>query len=83
MSLIGGLGGRQRRECWGAATIDGVWAIDRLDDVGTPWQITHIPTGFIVDCWYGTLKSALEAIGSGLAMQSVDRLKAHKFSESP
>lgn len=47
-TFIGGPGGRTRRECWGATTDDGLWKIERVDDVGTPWIIRHVPTGEIV-----------------------------------
>lgn len=34
---------RTRKECWGAHSTDGVWRFDRLDDVGTPWDVTYLP----------------------------------------
>ena len=54
--------GKSVRECWEARTTDGVWAITRQDDPGTPWTITHIPTGTWVEGGFGTLRQALVAI---------------------
>lgn len=43
-TMIGGPGGRRRRECWSATTTDGVWSIERQEMTGTPWEVFHHPT---------------------------------------
>ena len=40
-----GQSGATRKECWGATSTCGAWKYDREDEPGTPWTITHIPTG--------------------------------------
>jgi hypothetical protein len=35
---------RTRRECWAATSSDGVWHAERIEDVGTPWVLMHLPT---------------------------------------
>lgn len=32
-------------QVWSAASDDGVWLYVRVEDGGTPWEITHLPTG--------------------------------------
>lgn len=34
-----------QREIWEAASADGVWWFRRAETPGTPWEITHLPTG--------------------------------------
>lgn len=44
------LGGRTRRECWGAASAgpdgqaDGIWRFAREESSGTPWLVWHLPS---------------------------------------
>ena len=57
-----------RRECWGAVTTDGLWAFDRIEDVGTPWVISYkprTPEAMHFPDWYGTLKAARTAVERG------------------
>lgn len=61
--------GRTRRECWGAKSTDGVWQYERMEDEGTTWYVTHLPTGYCGDTPYGTLASARRATRSGTALQ--------------
>ena len=62
--------GRVRRnECWEAATVDGEWAFERLEDVGTPWVVIHnpgTPQAETVATLFGTLKSARQAVERGI-----------------
>lgn len=30
-----------RLETWGAVSKDGKWSFQRIEDVGTPWEVTH------------------------------------------
>ena len=34
-----------RLENWAAKSDDGLWKYDRVEDVGTPWEVTYLPTG--------------------------------------
>jgi len=34
-----------RVQIWGARSRDGVWTYERTEERGTPWVITHTPTG--------------------------------------
>ena len=54
-----------RSECWGADSVDGVWHFERIEDVGTPWIVTHKPTGTEIPLWFGTLKSARLSVTCG------------------
>lgn len=57
-----------RRECWEATTADGLWAFERIDDVGTPWIVVYKPrTPEFETCsgLFGTLKSARTAVELG------------------
>lgn len=57
-----------RRECWEAVTIDGLWAFERIEDVGTPWIVVYKPrTPDAETCfqYFGTLKSARLAVEHG------------------
>jgi hypothetical protein len=56
-----------RHTAYYATTADGQWGIERLDVTTTPWEITHLPTGVVVDCWYPTLDRAITAIADGTA----------------
>lgn len=42
----------RRRECW-AATIDGVWRIERDEDQTTSWSVRHLPSGTILPVTLG------------------------------
>jgi hypothetical protein len=33
-----------RVENWAARSDDGTWAYERLEQAGTPWEVTHLPT---------------------------------------
>lgn len=69
-TFIGGpTSGRTRRECWGAKSVDGIWAYERIEDEGTNWYVTHLPTGHCGDTPYGTLTAARRATRSDAALQ--------------
>jgi hypothetical protein len=34
-----------RLETWAARSTDGTWTYERTEDSGTPWVVTHVPTG--------------------------------------
>ena len=38
-------GGATRAEVWSADSADGLWRYERLDEAGTPWAVTFVPTG--------------------------------------
>jgi hypothetical protein len=67
-------------EAWSALSRDGVWKYERLEISGTPWQVTHVPTGIDAD-WYGTLTAARAATADGSALASVQRIQAHDRGE--
>ena len=69
-----------RREAWSAASRDGVWTYERIEDTGTPWDVTHIPTGISAG-WYGTLTAARAATADGSALAAVERAQAHERGE--
>lgn len=69
-TFIGGPdSGRTRRECWSATSADGTWLYERMEDEGTSWYVTYLPTGYCGDTPYGTLTSARRATHSGTALQ--------------
>ena len=69
-----------RVENWSAVSRDGVWKYERLEVAGTPWAVTHVPTGLEAD-WYGTLTAARAATADGSALACVERLQAHDRGE--
>ena len=74
-----------RRECWGATTTDGEWGFLRVEETGTPWLVIHHPSTDhheTATCWFGTLKSAREAVERGIDkwLPSV-QLAAHERGE--
>ena len=52
-------------QCWGARTTDGLWGFDREDMPGTPWSVTHLPTGTVTDRYVGTLDDCRAYVASG------------------
>lgn len=56
--VIGGLGGRTRRECWHARSLAGIWGYDRREGGGSLWYLIHLPTGWVLTGGYGTLAAA-------------------------
>jgi hypothetical protein len=48
--------GRTRREQESAVSRDGVWTYQRVDEPGTPWLVTHVPTGMVEV--FGSLRRA-------------------------
>lgn len=70
----------RRVEAWSATSKDGVWTYERIEDTGTPWEATHVPTG-IVSGWYGTLGAARAATADGSALAAVERVQAHDRGE--
>lgn len=61
--------GRTRSECWGAKSTDDMWEYERIEDDGTSWYVTHLPTGYTCDQPYGSLTSARRATHDGTATQ--------------
>jgi hypothetical protein len=59
-------GGRKRLEVWHAASVDGSWSYERVDDhdAGTPWTVTYAPTGQTRE-GYPLLDDAREDTASG------------------
>ena len=70
----------RRVEAWSAKSDDGVWTYERIEDTGTPWEATHVPTGICTD-WYGTLSAARAATADGSALACVERVQAHDQGE--
>jgi hypothetical protein len=68
--------GKTQQQCWAATTVDGVWRIERQDDVNTVWVITHCASGFEVPQWFGTLPRALAAIADGYADSTLPTVNA-------
>ncbi len=69
-----------RLENWAAASRDGVWKYERIEDTGTPWAVIHVPTGTEGN-WYGTYTAARAATADGSALAYVERLLAHDRGE--
>jgi hypothetical protein len=69
-----------RVEAWAAASRDGVWKYERIEDTGTLWTVIHVPTGIEGD-YYGTLTAAREATADGSALAYIERLLAHDRGE--
>jgi len=42
-----GIRASKGREIWGAESTDGIWTYERSEEPGTPWVVTHQPTGHI------------------------------------
>jgi len=63
-----------RRECWAAATADGQWAFERIEDTGTPWVIVYLPrtsSHETIPHYFGTLKAARVAVERGWATENL------------
>ena len=71
---------RPGSEVWEAASADGVWAYNRIEIPGTPWAVTHIPTG-IEAMQHGSLPNARAATADGRALRDVERQQEHKRGE--
>lgn len=73
------------KECWAAKSEDGVWYFERLEQAGTPWEVTHVPSLQKDDGrtlrWFGTLDQARLYVGSGEAAADVERIRAHRRGE--
>lgn len=61
---------RGQMQTWAAESTDGVWTYQRLDIPGTPWEVTHKPTGR--SYWIGSLPKARAATASGAALAYLD-----------
>lgn len=59
-----------RREIWDAVSADGIWTYVRLELPGTPWEVTHVPTGR--SYWIGSLPQARAKTASGQALAYLD-----------
>jgi hypothetical protein len=70
----------RRLETWSAASRDGIWKYERIEDTGTPWAVIHVPTNTEGD-WYGSLPKARAATASGEALAYVERVQAHERGE--
>lgn len=69
-----------RIEAWAARSLDGVWAYERLEVSGTPWEVRHLPSGTAGD-WYGTLTAACQATADGSALAFVELIQAHEHGD--
>jgi hypothetical protein len=47
-----------RRETWTAHSTCGTWSYERAEIAGTPWQVRHLPTGYLTDELWSTLDDA-------------------------
>lgn len=73
--------GQTKPECWGAKTTDGTWGMDREDEPGTPWSVTHLPTGIVADPCVGTLDDCRAYVASGQAKADLELILAHERGE--
>jgi hypothetical protein len=65
-----------RGQCWGAITRDREWGMDRLEDVGTTWQVVHKPTKTVVADFLGSLRQCRVYIASGGAREDLEQITA-------
>jgi len=71
---------RGQLQAWAAVTVDGEWLIARLEVAGTPWELTHLPTG--TGCgWFGSLLKARRAISDGSALAAVKQARLAALRE--
>lgn len=70
-----------RVEAWAAISADGQWKYDRIEDTGTPWEVTHLPTGKPVPTWYSSLPNARAATADGSARNLMVRECKHPDDE--
>ena len=68
-------------QCWSAKTTDGTWGMDREDEPGTPWAVTHLPTGIVTDRYVGTLTDCRAYVASGQATADLELIQAHDRGE--
>ena len=69
-----------RLENWAARSRDGVWKYERIEDIGPPWTVIHVPTG-TEGGYYGTLTAARAATADGSALAQVERQQSHERGE--
>lgn len=87
LAPIVGAGGRApnvrsgRVERWHADTLDGLWSIDRLEDAGTTWEVTHV-SGFPGGSCYGSMRRARAAIAAGHALATARAAVVEAFLET-
>lgn len=53
--------GRAGSQMWGAASADGLWAYQRLEEPGTPWVVLDAGGAEWGEAWFRTLGKAREA----------------------
>jgi hypothetical protein len=70
-------GADPRPETWGVVSADGLWRFDRIDDEGTPWVATFLPTGQS-DETFGTLAAARREAGP--AGRLLDQFRRETFT---
>lgn len=58
-------GADTRREGWSTVSVNGWWRYDRLDEQGTPWRVTFLPTGQYREA-YPNLPAARRDTAGGL-----------------
>jgi hypothetical protein len=63
----------------GAYSADGVWSYQRTDHTGTPWKVTHLPSGVSNFYLFGTLNAARAWTFDTPA--AVDRLRVQTLKE--
>lgn len=67
------------KECWAAVSEDGIWAFERIEEPGTPWITTHVPSGRVMDR-SGNLTKARKYV-TFYAEADLERLEAHERGE--
>lgn len=65
LSPVRNPGGPTRLENWHTTSRDGLWSYERIDDVGTLWRVTYVPTGQTRD-GYASLPDARAATAGEL-----------------
>ena len=69
------------RQCWAARTTDKDWGMNREDEAGTPWSVTHLPTGIVVDRYVPSLTDCRAYVASGQALADLEFIQAHERGE--
>jgi hypothetical protein len=67
---------RPGAEIWEAASEDGTWAYNRIEEAGTPWAVTHLPTSLEAG-QHSSLPNARAATADGRAARDIERQLQH------
>jgi hypothetical protein len=65
-----------RVETLAAFSADGVWGYERSDEPGTPWEVTHLPTGRVLRYAATNLRQARIGTAAGWVLAELDALVA-------